>query len=473
MEWRRSGHGWRGVGGLCLLLAVSGASAGSIPGRSAASEQDAAVARPAAAVTGTTVHLDRWTAAVTAGGRLGPGRPFRATEQVPADVPPAALGAYQRAESVLAQAAPACGLRWSVLAAIGQVESDHGRRGGATLREDGVSHPAIVGPRVDVPGRAADLSDTDGGELDGSPTEDRGLGAMQLLPSVWTAAAVDGDADGQRDPQDLDDAALAAGVLLCTSSPGLDTRAGLLGALARYNPSEGYADLVRRLAEAYELSDAVGVLVAAALTPGRALPPAVSSPAPHRGAAPPSEPAAGRRGTPTRVAAAVTPEPPPATTDVAPPPAPAPTGTPTPSPDPVEGPTPEPTGQPAAEPTGEPTAAPEVPDPGTDDPDAPVSSPPEVRTVTGTWTLGPNSTFVVDGVGVDVGGLGDPDAPASRDVDGDGAVEALREELVGLTGATVEVHGMVVTTTGHVAPASLDDVQLTAPRTPDTTVPVP
>ncbi|MCW2812728.1 MAG: hypothetical protein JWN84_183, partial [Nocardioides sp.] len=43
------------------------------------------------------------------------------------DIPAAALAAYQRAETVINAADPTCGLSWQLVAAIGRVESDHGR----------------------------------------------------------------------------------------------------------------------------------------------------------------------------------------------------------------------------------------------------------------------------------------------------------------------------------------------------------
>ena len=52
-------------------------------------------------------------------------------------IPEVARAAYDDAEGELAGADPSCGLRWSLLAAIGRVESDHGRFGGARLKEDG------------------------------------------------------------------------------------------------------------------------------------------------------------------------------------------------------------------------------------------------------------------------------------------------------------------------------------------------
>ncbi|MEN8674067.1 MAG: hypothetical protein ABF314_12980, partial [Nocardioides sp.] len=45
-------------------------------------------------------------------------------------IPAAALSAYQRAEAVINSADKACNLSWQLIAAIGRVESDHGRYAG-------------------------------------------------------------------------------------------------------------------------------------------------------------------------------------------------------------------------------------------------------------------------------------------------------------------------------------------------------
>ncbi|HVK27403.1 MAG TPA: hypothetical protein VM575_03630, partial [Nocardioides sp.] len=66
--------------------------------------------------------------------------------------PPAAVAAYQRAAVVL-ESASQCRLDWTVLAAIGRVESDHGRG------------PALLAP-LDGRGGRGTLPDTDGGVLD-------------------------------------------------------------------------------------------------------------------------------------------------------------------------------------------------------------------------------------------------------------------------------------------------------------------
>ena len=52
-------------------------------------------------------------------------------------IPEVALRAYVRGEQTTAITDPSCGLRWWLLAAIGRVESNHGRFGGARLLDDG------------------------------------------------------------------------------------------------------------------------------------------------------------------------------------------------------------------------------------------------------------------------------------------------------------------------------------------------
>ena len=101
------------------------------------------------------------------------------------------------------------------MAAIGKVESNHGRFGGAMMTDDGVVHPAILGPRLTGSPGTSSILDTDAGLLDGDQQVDRAVGPMQFIPSTWTVVGVDADGDGRRDPQDIDDAALAAAVYLC------------------------------------------------------------------------------------------------------------------------------------------------------------------------------------------------------------------------------------------------------------------
>ncbi|NYJ01462.1 membrane-bound lytic murein transglycosylase B [Nocardioides thalensis] len=154
------------------------------------------------------------------------------------DIPDAALVAYQRAASVMAQAAPECNLEWSLLAAIGRIASDHG---GST-----------VAAAVLADGGGNALADTDGGALDGDATHDVPVGPLALLPATWTVVAVDGDNDGNRDADDLDDAALAAGVVLCGNDRDLTRDADYRDALRMFNTAPRYPAVVARLAAAYE-----------------------------------------------------------------------------------------------------------------------------------------------------------------------------------------------------------------------------
>src|SRR5436305_849666 len=63
-------------------------------------------------------------------------------------IPVRARMAYQSAALRARRRAPACHLPWTLLAAIGRVESDHGRFDGSGLTRDGVAVPAIFGPRL-------------------------------------------------------------------------------------------------------------------------------------------------------------------------------------------------------------------------------------------------------------------------------------------------------------------------------------
>lgn len=112
------------------------------------------------------------------------------------------------------QSATYCpGLSWKVLAAIGQVESGHGRNVG----------PSTAGA----------------------------LGPMQFLPSTWAFAGVDGDGDGRADIMSAFDAVPAAALYLCRNGAG---RGGqdLYNAVFSYNHADWYVRMVLALAAAYK-----------------------------------------------------------------------------------------------------------------------------------------------------------------------------------------------------------------------------
>jgi membrane-bound lytic murein transglycosylase B len=174
-------------------------------------------------------------------------------------IPAAALAAYQRAEAVINSADKSCNLTWQLVAAIGRVESDHGRFGGNALDSDGVAQPGIYGIALDGTRNTAVIRDTDAGAFDNDTTYDRAVGPMQFIPSTWSAVGVDADGDGVRNPQDIDDAALGSAVYLCSGTDDLSTLSGQRDAVFRYNRSDAYVDLVLSIADNYLEGDFMSV----------------------------------------------------------------------------------------------------------------------------------------------------------------------------------------------------------------------
>ena len=194
-------------------------------------------------------------------------------------IPVTALDAYRRAA---ANANPSCALPWPLLAAIGRVESDHGRFAGAVLHSDGISTPPIIGIRLDG-SRSVVVRDTDGGRLDGDTTYDHAVGPMQFIPSTWAAYRADGNGDGRDDPFNIYDAAAAAASYLCRAGGDLRTAAGQQRAVWSYNPSTSYLAEVLALEATYAAGAGVVVPVPPAVTkplPPPALPPVNPAPPP-------------------------------------------------------------------------------------------------------------------------------------------------------------------------------------------------
>ena len=166
-------------------------------------------------------------------------------------IPTTALSAYQNAAGVEAVRDRACGISWALLAAIGRVESDHGRFAGAVLHTDGRSTPRIIGIALDGNGTAL-IRDTDSGRLDGDTTYDRAVGPMQFIPSTWAVWGVDADGDGVANPFDIFDAAVAAANYLCAAGGDLTTTTGQRRAVLAYNHSDAYVAEVLALEAAYQ-----------------------------------------------------------------------------------------------------------------------------------------------------------------------------------------------------------------------------
>ena len=215
---------------------------------------------------GTSVPADaiEAPASVPVPGVIAPAVPQGAADSVVSGassngIPAPALSAYQRGAQIIDAADKSCNIPWELIAAIGRVESDHGRYNNNTLTEKGVSAPGIYGIALNGRNGTQAVQDTDGGQLDKDTVYDRAVGGMQFIPSTWQVVKVDADGDGQRNPQDMDDAALATAVYLCSGKDNLSTRPGQEAAVFRYNHSKDYVNLVLRIMEAYSSGDYTAV----------------------------------------------------------------------------------------------------------------------------------------------------------------------------------------------------------------------
>ena len=288
-------------------------------------------------------------------------------------IPSVAVDAYVRAAARLAAEDPTCGIRWTLLAAIGRVESNHGRFGGAMLRDDGYSTKPIRGIPLDGRPNVALIRDTDGGALDGDTAYDRAVGAMQFIPSTWRSVGVDGNGDGRRDPDNIFDAAYGAARYLCEGDADLRNADARAQAVRRYNNADEYVRVVLNLADMYE-TGAVQRLPAIGLPPMEPAPPPRPSPGPPQPVPDgPGGPTPGPSGPSAPAPRPAAPRPvPPAPS--APIPAPPPPARPVPNPM-----TPAPTTTPSSTPTQPPppsstTTAPTAPAPTAPPPTTPPPS---------------------------------------------------------------------------------------------------
>ncbi|WP_425470947.1 lytic transglycosylase domain-containing protein [Streptomyces armeniacus] len=163
-------------------------------------------------------------------------------------VPATVLAAYKKAEKSLAGSDAGCSLPWELLAAIGKVESGQAR--GGAVDKAGTTLKPILGPVLNGAGFAR-ITDTDSGVYDGDATFDRAVGPMQFIPSTWARWGADGNGDGRRDPNNIFDAALAAGEYLCAGERNLSVKADLDRAILSYNHSQDYLRTVLSWLEFY------------------------------------------------------------------------------------------------------------------------------------------------------------------------------------------------------------------------------
>ena len=113
---------------------------------------------------------------------------------------------------------PGCNLPWQLLAAIGKVESGQARGGrvdadGTTTSTD--PRPAAQRQRLRAHPRHRQR------RLRRRQRLRPAVGPMQFIPSTWAWAGRDGNGDGEKDPNNIYDAALAAGHYLCRNGRDL------------------------------------------------------------------------------------------------------------------------------------------------------------------------------------------------------------------------------------------------------------
>lgn len=172
------------------------------------------------------------------------------TQKIPGyeDLTVVAVNAYYNASLIAFDRWPGCRIAWHQLAGVGRVESFHGHFGASRLKASGATSAKILGPQLNGDPWLA-IPDTDQGKLDNDTEWDRAVGPMQFIPTSWAIFAADGNSDGQQDPHNLYDAALAAADHLC--GDGLDSDDRFRQALLGYNRSSQYGSDVMRFAAGY------------------------------------------------------------------------------------------------------------------------------------------------------------------------------------------------------------------------------
>src|SRR3954452_28516 len=145
-----------------------------------------------------------------------------------ADVPPLYLQAYQAAGARY-------GVGWEYLAAIGKVETDHGRSTQPGVTRGTNAYGCCAGPmQICV--------------IDGCPGGGpRALGLREAQAGTWRTVGVDGNDDGETNPWDPQDAIPGAARLLKDAGAPGDYRRAIFA----YNHASWYVEEVMSLAERY------------------------------------------------------------------------------------------------------------------------------------------------------------------------------------------------------------------------------
>ncbi|QYA93546.1 lytic murein transglycosylase [Streptomyces anulatus] len=244
-----------------------------------AAGEDTASAADDGAATGNSPYYTDLPPLVTP-DKPGSSSDLPVTGSAEAGIPASILAAYKQAEQTVATTDPSCRLPWQLLAAIGKVESGQAR--GGRVDTNGTTISPILGPALNGQGFAL-IKDTDGGAYDSDAVHDRAVGPMQFIPSTWASWGQDANGDGRKDPNNIYDAALAAGRYLCANDRDLAIAADLDKAVLSYNRSNEYLRTVRSWFSYYqrgthEIPDGTGRLPTAPSTPTPSPNPGTPSP---------------------------------------------------------------------------------------------------------------------------------------------------------------------------------------------------
>ncbi|MFJ2218587.1 lytic murein transglycosylase [Streptomyces anulatus] len=244
-----------------------------------AAGEDTASAADDGAATGNSPYYTDLPPLVTP-DKPGSSSNLPVTGSAEAGIPASILAAYKQAEQTVATTDPSCRLPWQLLAAIGKVESGQAR--GGRVDTNGTTTSPILGPALNGQGFAL-IKDTDGGAYDSDAVHDRAVGPMQFIPSTWASWGQDANGDGRKDPNNIYDAALAAGRYLCANDRDLAIAADLDKAVLSYNRSNEYLRTVRSWFSYYqrgthEIPDGTGRLPTAPSTPTPSPNPGTPSP---------------------------------------------------------------------------------------------------------------------------------------------------------------------------------------------------
>jgi hypothetical protein len=199
------------------------------------------------AVVGLAILLPTTAIIVAVGGSRNPMQGAGVSAFAAQDIPAEALAAYQEAAAMWR-------IDWSILAAIGKVECNHGRAQLSGCNPPGTINGAGARGYMQFLGN----------------TWRRGLGQREMEPRSSPPAAngqgyaTDGDGDGDADPWSWPDAAHSAARYLAALGVARNPEQALYG----YNHSQAYVTDVMGIAMSYRASGGVGGATSYSGTPG-------------------------------------------------------------------------------------------------------------------------------------------------------------------------------------------------------------